>query len=480
MQDTNRVLVLLDIPSGFIPQAQYVCRFFSDAWGLPVETTGDLSRLCTVDIHYCLGEHVRAADGPIVIPFQEALYDPKTVCASTNVDGYTVWAIEDTIQNEVDLIGSTYRLLTQADEQQIDPYDRDALGHFLVTALPQGRRETIDVPLADHHASLLKDRLFRINPMLREHVVPRWPDEKAFVVSLSHDTDAVHLGHPLEIATSAVKLLIGRKGRFQEMIKGGWTFRKTPMTNPYWGFPGWRDFELARKVKSCFYISTPPLKCRRHLNDCKSTVFSSGIDWDGLRALSEEGWEFGLHPTLNARHVPEELSLQKHAIEERLGSTLKGLRHHYLAIDALQPAKTFRQHLEAGFVYDASLGWQEEAGFRAGTSLPFFPYDPMKQEHLDLIELTLSLMDKYVVRPDRTTAISDGEAIINSVRENCGVITFNWHTETYDSPEIFPHYKDTLEALLEPLVADSKVWFATPLEVAQWWKRRSEALQCIS
>lgn len=470
------VLVFLDIPLEYFHRAEYVCDFLSDAWGLRVETTIDLSRRDKSQIVYSVREQDLRVNDQVIIPFDALLYAPETPCCAATLEGHPIWIRKGAMPVTADLLASTFRLLTLADEQQISSGNRDAYGNFLVSALPQGRRETVDVPLADHQASVIKDWLFRVAPTLCGEVLPRWPDGKKFTVCLSHDTDAVHLGHPRELATTAAKWLVRRQRVYYDMFVAGWKTRKTPLINPFWGFPGWREFEEPRNIRSCFYLSVPPRKCRRRLNDCKSDMFTPGVDWAILRAMHAQGWEFGLHPVLNAKDDVEELKLEKQAVEKRLGASISGLRHHYLAIDNLHPARTFRSHVAAGFSYDSSIGWQERAGFRAGTCLPWQPYDLETDQSLPLVELPLCLMDGYVMADDVPTAVRNALAIVSAVRQAGGVATINWHTETYCSQYVFKNYRPVLEQLLASLLADCDAWFATPLEIANWWHKRSEAL----
>ena len=477
MNDSNTVLILLDIPPEFIPQAQYVCGFLSDAWGLRVETTQDTSKRSAAHIVYSSAEQAMRCDTSVVIPFDALLYDPATPCCAATVDGRLVWAKKGASVDAVDLIAATFRLLTLAGEQQIRSAARDNLGNFHCTDLPEGRRGTLDIPLADYHAQLLLEKLFCVSPQLIDKVAPRWPEGKKYVVCLTHDTDCVHTGHPLEICTNLTKWLLRRKRVFLDMVLDGLKHLNAPMKSHFWGFDGWREYESACNIRSCFYLPVLPRKCWRRLNDCKSDVFAAGVDWKVFKGMAEQGWEFGLHSALNSKDDLEEFVLEKHAIEESLGASINGLRHHYLAIDNLHPSLTFRKHVDAGFLYDSSLGWQEKAGFRAGTTLPLQPYDSILKAPLELIEIPLNLMDTYIMSGDPANAVKEANTIVSTARDIGGVITLNWHTETYCNQYLYLNYRSVLQKILEPLIFDDTVWFATPLEIAQWWRSRSEALR---
>ena len=474
----NTVAVLLDIPSDFITQATYVFNFLANAWGLQIDVSCNKIALTSFHIYYGNRYQAPYCDGAIFIPFDALLYDSQTVCTYVGCDCSTgSWTVE-TRDTDIDLVASTFRLLTMADEQQIDLSLRDRLGNFFVDALPAGRRGSIDLPLVDYYAAFLLNRLLRLTPELRSAILPRWPNGKKFAVCLTHDGDLTHMGSPLELATALVKGFVRRKRVFFDMAFEGVRYLRSPMDSSLWGFSGWAEYEMDHDMRSCFYLAVSPRKGMRRLNDCKSDVFSRGVDWKVFQSMQKQGWEFGLHPSLDARKDVEELMLQKKAVEERLEASIIGLRHHYLAIDNQNPHLTFEKHVAAGFSYDTSLGWQEKAGFRTGTSLPFRPYDPVRKAAFPLIELPLVLMDTYVMgQGDVELATKVGRRITGLVRDVGGLITLNWHTETHCSKYIFLNYLTVLKNILEPLLEHNDTWVATPLEIAEWWNYRNDKLQ---
>ena len=214
MPYTNTVLIHLDIPDDFVAQAKYVCGFFSDSWGLRVETSQDPIKRADAHIVYSSSSKSFQVDKQITIPFDPLLYNPLTACSALTIDCRQIWTRTGTSTEVVDLIAATFRLLTLADEQQIAMSSRDYLGNFFIDALPSGRRETVDLPMADYHAALFWEKLLEVTPSLRDEIVPRWPEGKKFAVSLTHDADAIHAGHPREICANIAKWALRRKRVF--------------------------------------------------------------------------------------------------------------------------------------------------------------------------------------------------------------------------------------------------------------------------
>ncbi len=472
------VVVLLNIPSDFIPQAKYVFNYFGNSWGLPVDIIFDKNGEAPIHVLYGFRNEALSLDGAVFIPFDASLYDQQTVCTLCDCDGFAALGKAGTPDTGIDLVASTFRLLTMVDEHQIDSASRDKLGNFFVDALPEGRRRSIDLPLVDYYAAFLLDKLLALTPELRSNILPRWPHGKKFAVCLTHDSDLIHMGSPIELATAMVKGFVRRKRVFFDMALEGVRYLHSPMNSSLWGFSGWAEYEMDHNIRSCFYLPVSPRKSKRRLNDCKSDVFVSGVDWKVFQSMQKQGWEFGLHPSLDAQKDLEEIVLQKMAVEERLQAPLMGLRHHYLAIDNQNPHLTFEKHVAAGFSYDTSLGWQEKAGFRTGTSLPFRPYDPVRKRAFQLIELPLALMDTYVMgQGDVEVAIKAGRRIAKLICDVGGLININWHTETHCSKYIFLNYLTGLKNILEPLLKDNDAWVTTPMQIAEWWNYRNKELQ---
>jgi len=468
------VYILIDIPETNRRHAEYVFTFFMNWWGVRCAITSDPNRCLSPQLVYSQRVNTLRISNKIEIPFDGVLYDPQASCESKTLEALTIWGRSGAVPEKTDLIASTFRLLTMTDEKQIEKYARDSNGGFLCKDLPSPRRATVDIPFADNHAALLFGWLCRVMPSIQGVVIPRWPNNRKFVVCLSHDTDAVHMGHPRELLTFAAKLLVRGRRVYANMFSIGWRHRHRPSDNPFWGFPDWQKLEMERSTRSCFYLAVSPQSCRRRLNDCKSDVLLPGIDWGALRALHERGWEFGLHAALGARDHSDELVLEKQAIEDRLGARIYGIRHHYLAFDNLRPYRTFRKQITAGFIYDTSVGWRDRAGFRAGTCLPWYPFDPETGRTLTLVELPLCLMDGHVMCLGGDDAVKECLRIGEYVRQAGGVLMLNWHTETICNQYLYTGYREVFCRVLNHYGSDSEAWFATPLEVASWWRKRSE------
>jgi len=473
------IKIELRIPETFEPRARYALAQLALAWGLPARfVTGGAAGGAVL----VYGDPGRRRPGDaLFVPFDAELYEPATRCETAPLEGVTVWVRQGVAPGAIDLVGGAYRLLALLDESQIEEAGRSRRGTFLCAALPEKRQTCTAEPLVEHHAAILFERLRTACPALADACVPRWPNGKRWVTILTHDTDAVRIGAPAEIATNLGKAILRRDPIAIEMIRLGLRHGRAVTGNPLFGFPGWGEFERARGVRSAFYLFAAMPGKPRDLNDCKSSVLDPGTDWGLLRAMAGDGWEFGLHPPIHAKDDIDVFLWCKRTIEERLGSPIQGLRHHYWALDWRRPHLTYRKHVNAGFRYDASIAWLDRPGFRAGTSLPFRPFDPGRERALDLVVLPTSLMDGHVignaaVGPPAPAA----SALFDAARDAGGMVVLDWHTESSCDRLRYPRFLTTLGEILAPVFADPSCWFATPWEVVSHWHRRRMAIEAAA
>jgi hypothetical protein len=414
-----------------------------------------------------------------VLPYDRRCYEPAARFAA--VGSPPLWAPHGTPVEHIDLIGGLARLLTLADESQVDDQARNRHGTFPVAALPPARASASAEPLVEHHVAALGRRLATLAPEIAP-AAPLWPAGRRYAVVVTHDTDAAALGAPMEIVFNSVKAIVRRDAVRARMAWDGLMLKGT---DPLFGFGTWAELERGLGLRSAFFLYGRG-KVRPDLNDCRSSVFGAGVDWGLLRSLAADGWEFGLHPPIRAKHRIDEFLWGKQSVERRLGVPIYGVRHHYWALDWRHPHITFRKHVNAGFRYDSSIAWRDAAGFRAGTCLPYRPFDPGRGRPLDIYELPAAVMDAHVVNEGASAAANpeaDTEAatrralrVAENVRRAGGILMLDWHTEAASAAYCYRTYRPVFMRILATLIADSEAWFATPWDVTRHWHRRRMSL----
>jgi peptidoglycan/xylan/chitin deacetylase (PgdA/CDA1 family) len=468
------ISVCIDVPEAFHLKSEYVFRFFSLAWGLPVRCT----RSSLPDAHIIYTQEpwkYATRRDAIVIRFDMALYSNRTVCRLVPVEDFQIWD-SGTESLDTDFIGSTFRLLTMQDESQVPAELRDDSGAFSVEALPAFRKAAVRLPLADFNAKLVLRRLLQLHPRMAEHILKAWPAGAGYAFSVTHDTDAVSLGALKELAQNLVQLIVVGDRTYLDTCLNGLHLMANLNAHPGDGFPLWREYEESIRIRSCFYLSAP----MSDSEECKSDALGHQIDWDLLRRMTEDGWEFGIHPPRNAKVDEESFITGKNLIVEKLGGSVGGLRHHWWALDWMRPFETLRKDENAGFRYDSSLAWRGSPGFRAGTCFPFQPYDLERDVPLKIYELPNSITDGQII--DRHANVASGvekcSEIIDTVRQVGGMSVIDWHTESICDSSIWRNTFAVLKRLLNNLSSNGDAWIATPSEILDHWRNRAQRLNC--
>lgn len=469
--------VLLDIPDPLRSPARSVLRAFALQWGVRTVVSEQLDESAAgagYDLVYT--SRPEAWTHRCVIPCDPRVYDPNTPCGLARTTRGEGWAPDGTRFQDIDWVGGAYRLLALLDETLVPTTLRDRYGSFFHYNLPADLRRDPTRALVQEHADALWRELLASRPELEREAVPHWPDGAKFSLIVSSDVDAVHLGHPLELLTNMAKAIRRFDPMRLRMVVDGLKHAGNLSGNPFNQFEAWRSFGDAIGFRGIFYLFHRPRGVCPGLNDCKSTIAGSPELWPTLRDMAEEGWEFGLHPSLHAKDKPGAFDAGRRWLEDVVEAPVRGVRHHYLALDWHHPTATLRQHAAAGFAHDSSLGWRDTAGFRAGSALPYRPLDPDTGSELPLVELPMTIMDGQVLNNHHAEASARAtvRAVIEQVRRHKGILVLNWHQETASDAYCYRGYHDFFTGLLSDLLPGA--WVATPQQVVEHWQSREQAL----
>lgn len=286
------------------------------------------------------------------------------------------------------------------------------------------------------------DALLRALASVREPTVRKWPwpDAHRFCVNLSHDVDEIRWSWRR-------RALMGARhpGSLLEPNRR------------YWNFDRVKSLEASRGVNSTWFFVAEG----RHPRDPPYRVEEIH---DAIRDLVRSGHEVGVHGSFLSYKDGTLLERERQAISLAAGRPIPGVRQHFLNFEA---PLTWEIQESAGFLYDASLGFNEVSGFRSGMC---HPYRPPGQK---ILEIPLILMDGQLFWYEHLSvegAKQKCERIGEEVIRRNGLLTLNWHQHTYDAYS-FPGWWDVYEHMLRWL-KDRDALFMTCDEVMDWWRRR--------
>ena len=453
-----------------LPAIRYAISELTVRLGVPTRLSTDPT---SGPFRLIYGKPVDSLNAPVV-PYASCCYDGTGDFFAQGTPA--CWTPQSSDKKSFDLIGGLFRLLSLADERHVAEAKRDRRGVFGVEALPDARRRVVEVPMVEHHVLAIKRLIERTGPLPTP--IPRWPNGHSWAVLVTHDTDALRLSATPELFYNGVKGLLRRDSMRIRMLMDGLRHLRTPIgQNPLFGFPRWRAVSEARGIRSAFYLYVRR-KVSADLNDCRSSVADPQMDWSLLREMADAGWEFGLHAPIKAKEDIDEFLLGKRFIEEHLGRTIFGLRHHYWAMDWREPHLSYRRHVNAGFRYDLSMAWRNAAGFRAGTCLPFQPWDPGRQQGLDIYAVPTAIMDGHVITEADGShgAAERAMMLLDKVKQAGGVATLDWHTESAHDRYGYHGYRRVLEDILRTVLEQGDAWVTTPWSAVTHWHIRRQKL----
>jgi peptidoglycan/xylan/chitin deacetylase (PgdA/CDA1 family) len=387
----------------------------------------------------------------------------------------------------VDLLGPTFALLSRAEERGGDK----STGRFeayrsVLYELAIQRR-----PVLNYYAELLWAACDRAKGNAIERV-PRWPGEADFAVALTHDVDhlrAFGVNRGLRYLRRCIDGDLTRRQRFEALLRGidqlSGRVRGSPSSPTVRGLERTLEIEASHGVCATYFVGateSPGLIADgARLAPDPTYTLETTLKFNGdrqtaaelVRTIANRGHEVGLHGSLGSYADESVLDDERVRLESELGSSVAGIRQHYLKLDV--PTTWIRQ-TRCGFLYDASLGFNERLGHRAGAAFPFVPWGIT--EPLDFLELPLTIHDVVLMNAepvDAERALERCKSLLAEVEMVGGMAAILWHPTT--SPpgawrQSLPLYEDLLAHL-----GDQSVYIGTAGDLARWWRERRERLR---
>jgi hypothetical protein len=334
-------------------------------------------------------------------------------------------------------------------------------------------------PTLDLHIDLL--RRWLIGAGIEVVEIHPTPPGCGLLASLTHDVDfhgirrhrgdRTLMGFLYRASIGSVIDVLRGKGTLRRMLRNWLALLSLPLVHARLLEDFWLPFDRYAKAdapwRSTFFIV--PFRGRPGRAHGGGVASGRAVPYEAseigpeLRALAAKGHEIGVHG-LDAWLDDEAGRHERAAVRAASGTTPAGVRMHWLYLDAA----SFETLDRAGFEYDATFGYNEIVGFRAGTSQVFAPLGTER-----LLELPLHIQDTSLFYPARmhsseSEALSICRQILDDVCRHGGVATISWHERSL-SPE--RHWDRAYDQLLTLLRARSAS-VRTAHEVVSWFRLR--------
>lgn len=169
-----------------------------------------------------------------------------------------------------------------------------------------------------------------------------------------------------------------------------------------------------------------------------------------LRSIRQKNITIGLHPSYESSVNPEILKAEQQLISKNSETNVTASRQHFLRFNIKTTPKDL---LKAGIKYDFTMGWSEQIGFRACTTLPFFYYDFETESELPLLAVPFAAMDgAFYLHDGKNAGVAFSELmdIAKIVKSVNGLFITVIHDRSF-SETIAPGWKELYQKLHENL-----------------------------
>jgi hypothetical protein len=244
-------------------------------------------------------------------------------------------------------------------------------------------------------------------------------------------------------------------------------------------FERWKSFEDQLGVRSTFFFV--PKKDDPGVRAHPYRAVGYDINMDVVNDLMQGGWEAGVHGIDN--WTDSQRGKLEMATINPCGEA-SGNRTHWLLFDQ----NSWKVLDGAGYSYDTTFGYNDDAGFRAGTLQVYRPRTAQRLLELPLHIQDLGLFGKFCWAPsengwektsclhlDFVTARTYCNRILDFAEKYGGVVTLLWHYENLTPPR---DWSGTYAELVRRAQADG-AWLTTVGSVVEWFEgRRSINIKC--
>ena len=308
------------------------------------------------------------------------------------------------IRSFQDELSSIFYLLSRYEEHQ--NYQADQHGRFTSDQSQQKQMGLLETPIVDELVKRIWDKSgLDYSPILEQFQC---------VPSFDIDVAWAYKGRPLwrtmagiinGSVTERISVLLKRKkdpyDTYSEIIQV--------------------STELERVI--CFTLLSDWGKYDKNIN-WKNPEFQSLI-----RGLNAAGG-MGIHPGYSSHLKPEIVAKETKRLEEIVGHEIEKSRFHFLRFEL---PKSYQLLVKNGIKKDYSMGYADDIGFRAGTSIPFYYYNLETEKQEDLLIFPFVYMDsalKDYLKLSPEYAIEKIEVLMGKTAAVGGLFMCVWHNSS--------------------------------------------------
>lgn len=472
--------ILIDVEKEFINKAKYVFSTYCYILQLnPKFFYGETRK--PIDIYYGskLNTHY-----PVIIKYNRGTNDffmankyyPQFKVRFNNYknekipfffsDPGSIFSVGDkTAQINKDIIASGFYFLScwkeYINKQNTDPDIRFKYKHSM-----QYKWDFAEVPVVDAYCDML-DNILELS--LPNYVrSSMWRDEHSFCMTLSHDIDYWDVWNKEQYT----KIMKYNKDRLKlnplrslYKIIGHYLTKKS--------FKPVQAMQKILKKESLLNVkSTNFILVQDNSDDARRTYFSNDEYKNQLKSVFSTQ-DIGLHGSPGSAYFIKETKKELERLQKLFPRPF-GYRSHKLSF---QYQASFNVLEKMNLKYDASLGYWEHIGFRAGISYPFYPYDIENDRPFNILEIPLIVMDATLISNigmslNPFIASYRLSRLIQRAKKFHSHISILWHNNTFDNID-FPWWSWLYWSLIKRAKINN-AWVCSLDELHEYWIHKGD------
>ncbi|MCF8443172.1 MAG: polysaccharide deacetylase family protein [Saprospiraceae bacterium] len=337
----------------------------------------------------------------------------------------------------IDIFAATFFMLTRWEEYVLP--DRDLHERFPAKASLAGKNGFLHRPVVNEMVEMLWGMLMHLG-------IGQKRKNRQFEVLLTHDVDEALLWRSLgfflkKLGGDLVKRLDFHAVGFD--LKSYYNTRFNGEKDPYDTF----DYLMRCADRNS-------LQCHFFFLSGGNTKFDSPLTLTSpfmcqlFKSIEANGHIIGLHPSYNTLKDSNLFTQEKEALELATGLPIRHGRHHFLRFEV---PTTWQAWEDQGMVWDSTLYYAEQPGFRCGVCYAFPVFNFLTRQKLRLKEVPLTAMEvswtSYLkVSPDEM--LNDMMQLHETVRKYNGTFVLLWHNSSFNTSE-WKAFAKVYEKLLE-------------------------------
>ncbi|MEO8148439.1 MAG: polysaccharide deacetylase family protein [Bacteroidia bacterium] len=329
-----------------------------------------------------------------------------------------------------DVFAASFYLVSRYEEYL--PYTSDEHGRFPATRSLAYRNNFLQQPLVNQYASELKKILKEKFPQLV------FAEKKfEFISTIDIDNAYAYIGKGLYRTTGAIARSVLKFDVNDLKLRSSALIQKS--ADPYDTYSYYFQLQSQYNFKSIFFFLLGDFT-----EHDKNLPYSSKRFQSLIKSIAAEN-EIGIHPSYSSNNKAGQLQKEIERLKNITGKPVTKSRQHFLK---MQLPETYRQLIAAGITDDYTMGYAEEAGFRAGICSPYYFFDLKKNEctnlHLHPFAVMDATLNSYMKLPTNE-AISLTKKLIDEVKSVNGTFISLWHNETISETGIWKTWRNVFE-----------------------------------